>query len=74
MMDFEAKAREIADSLDGNSDGDWPAHIAAALKAAYNQGLESAAYDCEHKFKVHWHGHKVALYGIAEAVRSKKVP
>lgn len=43
-MDFEAKAREIADSLDGNSDGDWPAHIAAALKAAYNQGLEDAAW------------------------------
>ena len=42
-MDFEAKARSLYDKLGRSSTTDTQT-IAAALKAAYNQGLEDAAW------------------------------
>lgn len=61
MTDFDKKAREILGSAQFKDRGGVPA-IAAALKAAYNAGIEDACVDFEY------------LEGTDYNVRAKKRP
>lgn len=72
MDEIDRRARDIAASH-GFDEAFLVGGIRAALVEMWDGGIEAAAVDLESKFKVHWHGRKVALYGVAEAVRSKKL-
>lgn len=77
MMDFDKKARELAETPIWTRDRD----IAAALKEAYNAGLEDAAgaaNAAQHRITsgishVTAQGHRSACWLIEQTIRAKRV-
>lgn len=84
MMDFDKKARELTTDLDYDGDGprwmvEWGANeqaraISAALKAAYNEGLEDAIAKCEVAGCGRPGCTKCVGGALAYELRSKKLP